>query len=91
MNPTDALDLTGDDRAVVATLIRHMDALADETLAADVVKISPYRALHAFVQLGNKGGWFTPSVKHQTALRRLPPEPAMRAWADQERRLSAMR
>lgn len=91
MNSTAALDLTGADREVVATLLRQMDALADEILAADVVKISPYSALHALVQLGNKGGRFTPSVKHQTALRRLPPEPAMRKWIAEESRLAARR
>ena len=91
MNLPSAADLTPDDREVVATLMRHVDSLADAILAAAVPSISKYRALSGYVQWGNKTGIFTPSVRHQQALRRLPPEAALRAWTAQERRLAAMR
>lgn len=86
-----AAKVTEDDPAAVASLLRHVDSLADAILSAAVPSISKYRALSGYVQWGNKTGAFTPTVRHQQALRRLPPEPAMRAWMVQERNLAAMR
>ena len=65
--------------------------LADQILAVEVPQIETYRALYGLVQLGNGARLFTPSVRCQHALRRLPPEADMLAWAEQERRLAGLR
>jgi hypothetical protein len=76
---------------VVASVIAYADDMANKILAAEVPDICTYRALHGLVAWGRGSGHFIPSDRHERALRRLPADVALKAWAEQEARLAAIR
>jgi hypothetical protein len=64
-------ELTDEDRALVANIVREADRLADCIMASDTPDADSGRALQGGVNFGNGSRLFTPSQHHLSALERL--------------------